>query len=121
VEATSSGEGAVAAMRAVAEAHDLRRRAEESCRVWLRSAFEAGDLGGLSPEGVEIVFERCALVFDHGILSYSFVETRLGLYVRDTAGADFRGLRPIGHYRLITRLDGTADDDYFVLDEPRLT
>ena len=66
------------------------------------------------------MFERCALAFDHGVLSYPFVETRLGLYVSDPFGVYFRGgLRPVGHYRLITLLDGTADDDYFVLDEQR--
>jgi len=106
-------------MLAHAEAHGLRRRAEETCREWLRSTFEEGDLPGLSPEDVRIEFERCALVFDHGILSYPFVETKLGMYVTDPTGVFFRGLRPIGHYRLITLLDGTDDDDYFLLDDTR--
>ena len=110
---------AVAAMLGLADAHNLRRRAEESCREWLRSSAEEGDLGELSLSDIQVVFERCALVFDHGVLVYPFVETRLGLYVPDPSGVCFRGLRPIGHYRLITLLDGTADDDYFVLDEPR--
>jgi len=111
---------AVAAMIRLADAHHLRRRAEASCQQWLRSSAEEGGLGRLSPADIQVVFERCALVFDHGILSYPFVETRLGLYVDDPSGVYFRGLRPIGHYRLITMLDGTADDDYFVLDEQRL-
>jgi len=117
VEATPNG--VVAAMLGLAEAQDLRRRAEAACRQWLRTADEEGDLGGLSPGDIQVVFERCALVFDHGVLSYPFVETRLGMYVADPSGVYFRGLRPVGHYRLITLLDGTADDDYFVLDEPR--
>ncbi|OWK42418.1 hypothetical protein [Fimbriiglobus ruber] len=109
------GMNAVAAMLTLADAHDLRRRAEASCHEWLRSSAEEGDLSELALADTQIVFERCALVFDHGILSYPFVETRLGLYVPDATGVYFRGLRPVGHYRLITLLDGTADDDYFVL------
>jgi hypothetical protein len=101
-------------MLALADRHDLRQRAEALCRQWLSSAAECAPL-----TDIQIVFERCAIVFDHGILSYPFVETRLGLYVADLTGVYFRGLRPIGHYRLITRLDGTTDDDYFVLDEQR--
>jgi hypothetical protein len=112
----ASGEAAVAAMLALAEAHDLRRRAEETCRKWLQTAAEEGDLGSRTVEEVRVVFERCALVFDHGVLSYPFLETRLGLYLDDPDGAWFRGLRPIGHYRLVTLLDGKDDDDYFVLD-----
>lgn len=109
----------VAAMLELANAQDLRQRAEASCRQWLRLSANGGDLGGLSLADIQMVFERCALVFDHGILSYPFVETRLGLYVADPTGMYFRGLRPVGHYRLITLLDGTADDDYFVLDEQK--
>jgi hypothetical protein len=111
-----TSEGVVAALRNLAQAQGLRRRAEETCREWLRTAAEEGDLGELALEKIELHFERCALVFDHGILSYPFVETRLGLYVPDPNGVYFRGLRPIGHYRLITGLDGVVDDDYFVLD-----
>jgi hypothetical protein len=109
--------GVVAAMLSLATTHNLRQRAEESCRTCLRIAAEEGDLGDRSPEDIELVFERCALVFDHGVLSYPFIETRIGLYVPDPTGVYFRGLRPVGHYRLITLLDGTDDDDYFVLDE----
>ncbi len=107
----------VAAMLGLADAHDLRRRAEATCRQWLRVSAAEGDLGVLSPADIQVVFERCSLVFDHGILSYPFLETRLGLYVADPSGLCFRGLRPVGHYRLITLLDGTEDDDYFVLEK----
>jgi hypothetical protein len=114
-----AGADTVAAMLALADAHDLRRRAEASCRQWLCLSAEEGDLGRLSLADIQVVFERCALVFDHGIRSDPFVETRLGLFVSDPTGLYFRGLRPVGHYRLITLLDGTADDDDFVLDEQR--
>jgi hypothetical protein len=114
-----AGADAVAAMRALADRHDLRRRAEASCRECLRSAAAEGDLAGLAPEDIQAVFERVALVFDHGVLSHPFVETRFGLYVADPVAGWFRGLRPVGHYRLITRLDGTDEDDYLVLDQQR--
>ena len=89
VEATPSN--AVAAMLGLADAHELRHRAEALCRQWLCSSAEEDDLGGLLLADIQVVFERCALVFDHGILSYPFVETRLGLYIADPAGCTFRG------------------------------
>lgn len=118
-EAATGGAEAVAVMLALADAHDLRRRAEASCRECLRSADAEGDLAGLAPADLQVVFERAALVFDHGILSHPFVETRLGLYVADPDAGWSRELRPVGHYRLITRLDGTDEDDYLVLDPQR--
>lgn len=115
----AGGAEAVAAMLGLAATHDLRRRAEASCRECIRAASEEGDLGGLSPADLQIVFRRCVLAFDHGILSYPFVETALDLCVADPTGVYFRGLRPVGSYRLITLLDGTVDDDYFVLGGQR--
>jgi hypothetical protein len=114
---TPTGADAVAAMLVLAATHELRQRAEAGCRAWLAGAAEDGELGGRTPEEIEVVFERCALVFDHGVLSYPFIETRFGLYFSDSTGVVFRGLWPVGHYRLITLLDGTDDDDYLVLDE----
>ena len=116
---TPDGGNAVGEMLALAVTHDLRRRAEASCRMGLSSPDLEAELVGLTPADIQIVFERCTLVFDHGMLSHPFVETRLGLYVPDPSGLYFRGLRPIGHYRLITLLDGTDEDDYLVLDQPR--
>lgn len=114
-----TGADAVAAMLALVDRHDLRRRAEASCRECLHSAATDGDLLGLTSADVQAVFERCALVFAHGVLDHPFVETRFGLYVADPEAGWFRGLRPVGHYRLITRLDGTDEDDYLVLNPPR--
>lgn len=110
-----AGSSAVAAMRVLADGQDLRRLAEVRCLACLRNAAAEGDTNGLVPEDVRTVFERCALVFAHGQLNYAFVETRLGLRV-DEPARTLDGLKPIGHYRLITRLDGTIEDDYLVLD-----
>ncbi|MEQ1934907.1 MAG: hypothetical protein ABL962_13690 [Fimbriimonadaceae bacterium] len=111
-----AGEESVAALLALAESQDLRHRAEEACRVWLRSAAAEDGLRGWTLGDIEPRFDRCMLVFDHSVLDYPFFEMRFGLYVSDPGGNRFRDLRPVGHYRLITRLDGTPDDDYFVLD-----
>ena len=107
----------VAALLALAASQDLRARAEAGCRESIRSTLADGDdLRGWSVEEIEMHFQRSSLTFDHGILNYPYIDTRLGLYVRDLSGVHFLGLRPIGSYRLITLLDGTDDDDYFVLD-----
>jgi hypothetical protein len=118
---SDAGAAAVAAMLALAGRYDLRQRSEESCRESLQSVAEDGELGSLRPADIQVVFERCALVFDHAIVGHPFIETRYGLYVPDSAGVYSRGLRPIGHYRLITRLEGTDEDDYLVLEEPEQT
>jgi hypothetical protein len=118
-EAATDGANAVAAMRRLADAQELRAQAEAACRECIRTASEEGDLGGLSPADIQVVFRRCVLAFDHGILSYPFIETAFDLCVADPTGGYFGGLRPVGSYRLLTRLDGTVDDDYFVLNEPR--
>jgi hypothetical protein len=106
----------VAGLAALAAAQNLRARAFEGCAEWLREGDGPDARGGWAVEEIEPRFARCCLVFDHGILNYPFVETRLELGVRDERGVYLRDFRPIGHYRLITRLDGTADDDYFVIE-----
>ena len=112
-----AGREMVAALLALAASQDLRARAEAGCRESIRSTLADGDdLRGWSVEEIEMHFHNSSLTFDHGILDYPYIDTRLGLYVRDLSGVYFLGLRPIGSYRLITLLDGTDDDDYFVLD-----
>ena len=111
------GEKLIDTLRNLAATHDLRRRAEEGCRQWLTTwAAEEGGLDGLSIDEIEVHFEKCYLAFEHGVLSYPFIETRFGLFVRDSRQIYFRDLRPVGHYRFITLLDGTVSDDYFVID-----
>lgn len=108
----------VATLKAQAVAQNLRERAFDGCRQWIRDGTEEGTdgLGGWSAEEIEVHFDSCSVVFDHAILSYPYVDTRLGLYVRDGTGFYSRDLRPIGYYRLITFLDGRVDDDYFVIE-----
>ena len=107
----------VAVLHALAASQALRARAEAGCRESIRSTLADGDdLRGWSVEEIEMHFHKTSLTFAHGILDYPYIDTRLGLYVRDLTGVHFRGLRPIGYYRLITLPDGTVDDDDFVLD-----
>jgi hypothetical protein len=113
-----TGEEVVAALTALAAAQNLRRRAFDNCRVWIRDGAAEGPDGlrGWSAEEIEPHFGSCALFFENGILEYPFVATRLDLFVRGGSSVFFGGLQPVGHYRLITRLDGSDEDDYFVLD-----
>ena len=116
-----TSEELVVALATLAVNQDLRRRAFDGCREWLSEDAGAGPsgLGGWSAEEIEAHFGYCSLVFDHGLLGYPFVDTRLDLYVQDGSGMYIRGLRPVGYYRLITRLDGTPDDDYFVIESSK--
>lgn len=113
-----TGEELIDTLQNLVAAQDLRRRAEEGCRQWLISwAAEEGGLGGLSIDEIEVHFKKCSLTFEHGVLSYPFIDTQFGLFVRVPDQCYFRDLRPVGHYHFITLLDGTADDDYLIFDK----
>ena len=72
-------------------------------------------LHGWDMEFIQLHVDKRSLVFNHGMLSYPYMDTQIGLYVEDPSY--HKNLKPIGHYRLITTLDGKIDDDYFVLEE----
>jgi hypothetical protein len=112
---------AVRALRLASQRHDLMRRATESCRAFLLDSATEGrlppDKGGWNIDAIEMRFKSQSLVFAHGLLSYPFMETMFDLYVRDQSGMYPEG-REIGSYRLITLLDGRAEDDYLVIDAP---
>lgn len=113
----------VAELAALAASQNLRSRAFDGCLKWLRDEASASPdgLSGWVGGEIEPHFRSCSLVFDHGSLSHPFLDTRLDLCIRDASGASPGGLRLVGHYRLITRLDGVAEDDYFVIDVPKPT
>ena len=104
---------------------DMQRlidEAIENCKVSLVNSAQ-DDLGvnevplkGWRLEQIQIRFHKQSLVFKHGVLSYPYIDTQIGLYVEDDSGVYLEGLKSIGHYRMITLLDGRADDDYLVLD-----
>lgn len=110
-------EDLLATLLTLAVEQNLRDRAFENCAQWIRDgAAESDGLRGWTAEEIEPRFASCSLVFDHAIQKHPFLDTQLELSVHDDTGVHFRGRKVIGYYRLITSLDGTAVDDYFVID-----
>lgn len=98
-------------LRQMAETQDLKHRAEQTCRQWLAKECTEEQRGEL-----QLVFRRCALVFEHRILPEVFLETAFDICVVFSTNLHIAGMEKIGSYRLITDLDGRALDDYFELD-----
>jgi hypothetical protein len=94
-----------------------------SCRQalenYVRESEELGEvpLDGYSIDEIQFRLDKMSLVYNHGVLNYPFVDTQIGLYLDAPAGTHFRGIDPIGCYRLIITLDGQVDDDYLEIDE----
>jgi hypothetical protein len=91
-------------LRLLAAERDLVGHAMDGCVKWLHN--DADEIA-ITPEELEMHFHSHALTFHNANLSYPYIDTRLTLSVKN---------REIGYYRLITFLDGSVDDDYFVLD-----
>lgn len=93
------------------------------CKTGLANCIEEDLEIGIEPlrgwklDEIKIVFEKQALIFKHGTLSYPYIDTQLGLYVHIPESDYWDDLYQIGTYRLITHPDGTIDDDYLVIDE----
>ena len=106
----------VATLNSLASTQNLSERAMEGCKESIRNCQSEGQscINGWTLAEIEPHFASCSLVFAHGLLNHPFVDTKLQLGVRDQSGS----YRLIGHYRLITLLDGSDDDDYFVIDSP---
>lgn len=100
--------------------HDLVKVAIASARVSLHNYAQEETAAGLKPaldyEQLLLEFDKQSLVFKSGILSYVYIDTQIGLYLRDEAGVHFRGLKPVGYYRLITLPNGRVENDYLVFD-----
>jgi len=94
--------GLIDRLRQLAAEQDLIERARAGCAEWFRNGPE--DLPYALGD-VRLEFASHTLCFRNAVVSYPYVETRLALFVGD---------REVGAYRLITRLDGTAADDYLV-------
>jgi len=112
-----------------AQEQNLIEKAIESCKVSIRNcATEETELFPTMNTGTDVLrgrrindiqlhFDKQSLVFKHGVSSYPFIDTQIGLYVADPTGVYFRDLEPIGTYRLIAAVDGEMDGDYLVLDD----
>ncbi len=103
------------------EEKGLIEEAFKGCRTALknneRDDKEIGLTARWSLSGIQLHLDRQSLVFKHGVFSYPFVDTQIGLYVAAEGEGWFRDLQPIGRYRLITTLDGQVEDDYLTFDD----
>ena len=86
-------------------AHQLIERAKEGFHAWLAE-------GGALPKGwsyheLHAQLDSIHLCVHPAHVAYPYMDTKLRI---------LRGNEQVGHYRLITKLDGTAVDDYFVLN-----
>lgn len=97
--------------------HNLVAEALASAKVFVRNNEQEEIAIGLKPtiDYREIVydFDKQSLVFKSN-LPHVYIDTQIGLYLRDTRGIYYRGLEPVGHYRLITFLDGQDEDGYLI-------
>ncbi|MEM1096390.1 MAG: hypothetical protein AAGJ10_17465 [Bacteroidota bacterium] len=85
--------------------HRLVERAEEGFRAWLADPADVLP-GGWATDELHAQFDSIHLCIRPAHVDYPYFDTRLRI---------LRGNEQVGHYRLITKLDGTAVDDYLVL------
>jgi hypothetical protein len=100
------GQDIVEILREHAKIQRLDQRAKNGIQKWLEQEDNLPQ--GCKPDQIHAEFSSRSLCFEPKVLPYAFIETRYELYA---------GKIQIGHYRLITTLDGCDDDDYFVLDD----
>ena len=100
----------------LAQQQGLASRAKESCKTLLideqkNQGFDDSSklISDFDVDDIELKFDRQAFVFKNRLIEYQYIDTQLGLYVQTSSG-----VLQVGHYRLITRLDGEYDDDYLV-------
>jgi hypothetical protein len=113
----------ISSLQAWAAQHNLVEEALAACRQSLINCaaedieVDEPPLNGWPIDDLLLRFRRHALIFQHGLLSYPFVETSIAICIADTTGGYRNNERLIGSYRLILHLDGTVDDDYLELDD----
>lgn len=88
----------------LAAEQNLVTAAEEGCAAWFHN--HGADIP-YKLSDVKMEFRSQSLAFRNAMLSYPYIVTHLEMSVDGWS---------IGHYRLITLLDGTVDDDYFELN-----
>lgn len=86
--------------------HKLVEQAIASCDGWFTN--NAGEIDGWIPQDLEKQFFSHTLVFQRSDWDLIYIDTHLKLLASDG--------REIGHYRLVSTLDGQIDDDYLVLE-----
>ncbi|MEM8641725.1 MAG: hypothetical protein AAGG51_23345 [Cyanobacteria bacterium P01_G01_bin.54] len=112
----------VTTLKGLADQQALKMNALQSCHQALKQCIlddrEVGEkeLGGWLLDEIKLHFDKISLVFEHDILKYPYTDTKIGLYVDDPTSVYLRALKPIGHYRLITLLNGEVEDTYLVIE-----
>ncbi|MGD2182753.1 hypothetical protein [Lusitaniella coriacea] len=86
--------------------HKLVEQAMASCDDWF--ANDGGEIDGWIAQDLEKQFFSHQLIFQRSDWDSIYIDTCLKLLASNG--------REIGHYRLISTLDGEIDDDYLVLE-----
>jgi hypothetical protein len=88
----------------------LRQKLFEEAMSGCGACFQndGGEIDGWIPQDLEKQFFSHTLVFKRSDWDLIYIDTRLKLLASNG--------REIGHYRLISTLDGEIDDDYLVLE-----
>jgi Uma2 family endonuclease len=90
----------------LASRQQLIDRAMENCEHWFTN--DSGEIDGWISRDLEKQFSAHTLVFKRADWDLIYIDTRIKLLASDG--------REIGHYRLITTLDGETDDNYLVIE-----
>ncbi len=101
------GQELVDLLMAHARTHNLKERAAQGIVKWLESPDTVDMAEGIARESIVGRFSSHGLCFEQQHVAAPFVDTRFDLC---------SGEKVVGYYRLITRLDGESEDDYFVID-----
>ncbi len=98
---------AVATLIAHAGEQRLVERAQAGFQAWAKEG--TGNLPrGWTHDELRAQLDSINLCFQPGLVGYPYIDTKLDILREDVS---------VGHYRLITKLDGSAVDDYFVLQD----
>lgn len=94
-----------------ADDHRLVQRAEAGFKAWVEGAIAEGAVDlpkGWDYSQLTTQLASLNLCFRPESVDYPFVDTRLNILRQGTR---------VGYYRLITGMDGSEIDDYFVISE----
>lgn len=84
--------------------------AKFGCIEWFRNENDIE----YSLDEIDIEFYKQNLCFNHNSIEHLFIETILYMYKKLDRNESFD--IPIGEYKIIHKLDGTIEDDYFILN-----
>jgi len=102
-------ESIVCVLQQTIEQMELEKEARKYCLKCIKG--KDCDLPKSWVNNIEIKYHSHKLCFKNSMLDYPFIETRLIMTYKN---------EEVGHYRLISLLNGEPDDDYFVIyDEYR--